>query len=312
MPDAVADIRRFNRFYTRRIGLLDEHLPGSSLALPEARIVYELARGPARTAAELCRSLDMDKGHLSRVVARLASRGLVTGEPSPGHARHRRLALTPEGLATFEVLERGTVGQIEALLDAMPSGSVPRLLGAMREVEAIMSCAEATAPFALRDPRPGDLGHITARQAALYAAEYGWDWTYEGLVASILGRFVETFDPAHEQAWVAERAGAVAGSVFLMRGDDPEVARLRLLYVEPSARGLGLGSALVDACIGRAREIGYRGLTLWTNDVLVSARRIYQAAGFALVDEQAHRSFGKDLVGQTWRLSLDPPAPSRA
>jgi DNA-binding MarR family transcriptional regulator/GNAT superfamily N-acetyltransferase len=303
----IDEVRSFNRFYTRRIGLLDEHLSDSPFSLVEARILYELARGqPAATAADLCRALDMDKAHLSRVLARLRSRGLVLAEPSPRHAKHRLLSLTPAGQTAFAALERGAKNQMAALLAPLGPADDERLRGAMSQIRAILDKpAGAPGPaFVLRPPRVGDLGWVIHRQAALYAEEYGWDWTFEGLIAGIIGRFVDQFDPAREAVWIAERHGAIIGSIFLVRDEEEGVAKLRLLYVEKSARGLGVGAALTKACIERARACGYRRLTLWTNDILVAARRIYQAASFKLVSEEKHRSFGHDLVGQYWALEL--------
>jgi DNA-binding MarR family transcriptional regulator/GNAT superfamily N-acetyltransferase len=308
MRTSVAELRSFNRFYTRQIGLLDEHLTNSPFSLAEARILYELANGTVETAAGLSRILGMDKAFLSRLLARFRSRGLISSRVSPNHAKHRLLSLTEAGREAFAALDRAAMGHMEALLKPLDARSVKRLTGAMRQIKSILS-GDAAAPargFTLRPPRVGDLGFVIHRQAVLYEREYGWDWTYESLIAGIMERFVSGFDPAKEQAWIADRDGAIAGSVFLMRGDEPAAAKLRLLYVEPDARGLGIGSALVDACISRAREAGYRRLTLWTNDILVSARRIYEAAGFKLTAENPHRSFGHDLVGQTWELALKP------
>lgn len=302
----IDEIRSFNRFYTRRIGLLDEHLSNSPFSLVEARVLYELARGEPGTAADLCRALDMDKAHLSRVLARLRGDGLVLAEPSPRHAKHRLLSLTSAGQAAFAALERGAKDQMAALLSPLGPADGERLSGAMSQIRAILE-RPASAPdpsFVLRPPRVGDLGWVIHRQAALYAEEYGWDWTFEGLIAGIVGHFVTDFDPAREAVWIAERQGAIVGSIFLVRGDEDGVAKLRLLYVEKSTRGLGIGAALTKACIERAKACGYRRLTLWTNDILVAARRIYQAAGFKLVSEEKHRSFGHDLVGQYWALEL--------
>ena len=301
------EVRSFNRFYTREIGLLNRRLPATDLSLPEARVLYELAHAPesGRTAAEIGRALGMDKAHLSRIVARFRARGLMQSRVSADHGKHRLLTLTDVGRKAFAAAEAAAREQVDALLMPIGEGGRERLAEAMRDIRAALNGREAEeGDLSLRPLRPGDVGWIIHRQTVLYHQEYGWDWTYEGLASRILGAFVAEFDPAREDGWVAERGGAIVGSIFLMKSDDPAVAKLRLLYVEPSARGLGLGRMLVDTCIGRARELGYRELTLWTNDVLVAARRIYQAAGFRLISEAPHHSFGHDLVGQTWTLDL--------
>ncbi|MFC7399543.1 GNAT family N-acetyltransferase [Chelatococcus sp. GCM10030263] len=303
--DAVAEVRRFNRFYTRVIGLLNKHLPESDVSLAEARVLYELAKGGQATAAEITRRLAMDKAHVSRIVARFTARGYLTRRVSPAHGKQQLLSLTPAGQAAFAALERGTVAQIEGIVAPLGAQSRGRLVSAMHDIEGLLAGAAGGAgPVTLRGLVPGDIGWVIHRQAVLYHREYGWDWSYEGLAAAILARFVADFAPTREDAWIAERDGAITGSVFLMKTDDPAIGKLRLLYVEPSARGLGIGRKLVDTCIARARELGYSRLTLWTNDVLVAARRIYQAAGFRLVHEAPHRAFGHDLVEQTWELSL--------
>ena len=301
------EVRSFNRFYTREIGLLNRRLPATDLSLPEARVLYELAHAPesGRTAAEIGRALGMDKAHLSRIVARFRARGLMQSRVSADHGKHRLLTLTDVGRKAFAAAEAAAREQVDALLMPIGEGGRERLAEAMRDIRAALNGREAEeGDLSLRPLRPGDVGWIIHRQTVLYHQEYGWDWTYEGLASRILGAFVAEFDPAREDGWVAERGGAIVGSIFLMKSDDPAVAKLRLLYVEPSARGLGLGRMLVATCIGRARELGYRELTLWTNDVLVAARRIYQAAGFRLISEAPHHSFGHDLVGQTWTLDL--------
>jgi DNA-binding MarR family transcriptional regulator len=304
------EVRSFNRFYTREIGLLNRRLPATELSLPEARVLYELAHAPegGRTAAEIGRVLRMDKAHLSRILARFRARRLAHSRVSPKHGKQIMLTLTETGRKTFAAADSAARAQVDALLLAVDAGGRERLKEAMRDIRLALQDREAEDEgVRLRPLEPGDVGWIIHRQAVLYHEEYGWDWTYEGLASRILGAFVAEFDPVREDGWVAERCGATAGSIFLMKSDDPAVAKLRLLYVEPSARGLGIGRTLVDTCIARARELGYRELTLWTNDVLVSARRIYQAAGFRLVSEAPHHSFGCDLVGQNWALDLAGP-----
>jgi DNA-binding MarR family transcriptional regulator/N-acetylglutamate synthase-like GNAT family acetyltransferase len=301
------EVRSFNRFYTREIGLLGRSLPATDLSLPEARVLYELAQAPGggQTAADIGRTLKMDKAHLSRIVARLRARGLAASRVSPDHRKHRLLTLTDAGARTFAAAEAAARAQVDALLEPIDFPARARVVEAMGLIRATLKDRDAEGQnISLRPLRVGDLGWIVHRQAVLYHQEYGWDWTYEGLASRILGAFVEEFDPAREDGWVAERGGAVVGSIFLMKSDDPRIAKLRLLYVEPSARGAGVGRRLVATCIARARELGYRELALWTNDILVAARRIYQAAGFRLVSEAPHRSFGHDLVGQNWTLDL--------
>ena len=301
--ELVARLRAFNRFYTREIGLLEPHLPASDLSLAEARVLYEIARGEGLTGADLTRALALDKGRVSRILARLKARKYVQSRPSPEHRKRLLLSLTPTGRRVFAEMEEGTRGRMQALLDRIEPEAQLRLVAAMDEIRnALTGEAGATT---LRRPVAGDLGWVIHRQTALYNREYGWDWTFEGLASEILAKFIANFDPSREDVWIAERMGAIVGSVFLMASEDPRIAKLRLLYVEPSARGLGIGRQLVQACIARARELGYRALTLWTNDVLVAARRIYQAEGFELVDQNKHRSFGHDLVGQTWTLRLE-------
>jgi DNA-binding MarR family transcriptional regulator/GNAT superfamily N-acetyltransferase len=301
------EIRSFNRFYTREIGLLNRSVPATDLSLPEARVLYELAQAPegSRTAAEIGRKLGMDKAHLSRIVARFVARGLAVSRVSPDHRKHRLLSLTDAGRKVFAAAEAGARAQVSALLEPVDAGGRNRLVEAMRDIRVTLRDRNtADTDVSLRQLRPGDVGWIIHRQAVLYAQEYRWDWTYEGLASRILGAFVAEFDAAREDGWVAERGEFMVGSIFLMKSDDPAVGKLRLLYVEPSARGAGVGRRLVAACIARARELGYRQLTLWTNDILVAARRIYQTAGFRLVSEAPHHSFGHDLVGQTWMLDL--------
>ena len=302
--NAVEEFRRFNQFFTKEIGLLDKHLLASDYTLAEARVLYELAKNGEQTAADIGRNLGMDKAHLSRILARFAKRDLVSVRASPEHGKHRLISLTPVGRQAFAVLDRGSQLQIEKLLTPLGHDARQQLISSMREIHGILDGDKQQNIVTYRDLRPGDLGWITHRQAVLYHEEYGWDWTYEGLVCDIFAKFVANFDPKREGGWVADHAGSIAGSVFLMKTGDPAVARLRLLYVEPSARGLGIGRELVNKCVDRARELGYRQITLWTNDILTSARHIYQTTGFQLVDEEEHHSFGHDLKGQTWILDL--------
>lgn len=301
----VASVRRFSRFYTRQIGLLEEGLLRSDFPLTEARVLYELAYHPGRSASELGRDLGLDPGYLSRILRSFEDRSLLRREASPRDGRQNHLYLTRAGEQAFAPLDQGSRKEVTAMLSRLSDAEQLRLLEAMQTVEALLgSGAPAPVPYVLRPPQPGDLGWIVHRQAVLYAEEYGWDASFEALVAQIVADFQQNFEPRQERCWIAERGGRVVGSVFLVRGTAPEEAKLRLLYVEGSARGLGIGSRLVAECVAFARRCGYERVMLWTNDVLVSARRIYEAAGFRLVAEEPHHSFGKDLVGQTWRLDL--------
>lgn len=302
--DHVEAVRAFNRFYTRQIGLLEAGLLKSPYSLTEARVLYELAHRDDLSAAALCRELGLDAGYLSRVVGKLERQGLLARSPSPTDRRQFALALTEKGKAAFGRLDRDLKTQVEAMVGRLSGDDRARLVSSMQTVRRLLGgTPEGSVPYVLRPHRVGDIGWITRRQGMLYAQEYGWDETFEALVAEILANFVRNYDPRREHSWIAERDGEIVGSVFAVRQSD-EVAKLRLLYVEPTARGLGIGRHLVEECIRFARDKGYATLTLWTNDILVSARRIYQAAGFELVDEEVHHSFGKDLVGQNWNLAL--------
>ncbi len=300
-PEQVAQIRRFSRFYTRQIGLLNEGLLDSGFTLSEVRILYELAYHDGLRATDLTRTLDIDTGYLSRILKKFEARGLISRTPCEHDARQNILELTEHGRRAFEPLDRASQQQVTAMLARLSAEERARLSAAMSTVQELLR--DAGPPYALRSLQSGDVGWIVHRQGVLYSEEYGWDPTFEALVAEIAGRFVQSFDPSRERCWIAERKGETVGSVFLVRDSD-EIAKLRLLYVEPAARGLGIGRRLVEECIGFARSKGYRTVTLWTNDVLVSARRIYEAAGFKLVKQEPHHSFGKDLVGQYWELAL--------
>jgi Transcriptional regulators len=304
MTEHIESIRAFNRFYTRQIGLLEEGLLDSRFSLTECRVLYELAHRDRPTAAQIGSDLGLDAGYLSRMLAKFERRKLLRRQTSKQDVRAVHLTLTAAGRKVFAPLDAAARGQIEGLLKPLNARDVDAVTAAMAVVRRVLSGSGGTAgPYLLRDLAPGDVGWIVHRQAVLYTREYDWDQTYEALVAEILSAFVRSYDKNRERSWIAERDGQVIGSVFLMK-KSAEVAQLRLLYVEPAARGLGLGGRLVDECIQFARKKGYRKLTLWTNDCLVSARKIYQAAGFKLVNQTAHRSFGKDLVGQTWDLDL--------
>ncbi|TWG97152.1 DNA-binding MarR family transcriptional regulator [Mesorhizobium sp. J18] len=304
LDSQIATVRRFTRFYTRQIGLLESKLLKSAFSLTEARILYELANRDGVTASELVKDLGLDPGYLSRILKRFEHQGLLSRAPSPQDGRQSVLTITEAGRAAFGPLDRGSVEQVAGMLEALRPEQRRKLTNSMETIERLLGKApDAAVPYILRSHRPGDMGWIIHRQMVLYNSEYGWDEGYEALISEILGNFLKNFDPKYENAWIAEREGEIVGSVFVVR-QSHEVAKLRLLFVEPAARGLGIGRRLVDECIRFSRQRGYKTLTLWTNDVLVSARRIYQAAGFRLVEEEKHHSFGKDLVGQNWELSL--------
>ncbi|TME30116.1 MAG: MarR family transcriptional regulator [Chloroflexi bacterium] len=300
----VAAVREFNRFYTSRIGVLDEGYLSSRFSLTEVRVLYELAHRGSATASELGRDLGIDAGYLSRILRGFARRGVLARTAARDDARKSILRLTPRGKAAVAPLEARARDQIGVMLEKIPAAEQERLVASMRAIErGLKSGPRATPKVTLRSHRPGDMGWVVERHGALYWQEYGWDETFEALVADIVARFITHLDPKRERCWIAEVDGERVGCVFCVRRSKT-VAKLRLLLVEPQARGLGVGSRLVDECIRFARAAGYRELTLWTNDVLVAARRIYERAGFELVESERHRSFGKALVGQNWVLRL--------
>jgi DNA-binding MarR family transcriptional regulator/N-acetylglutamate synthase-like GNAT family acetyltransferase len=304
LAERVAAVRRFNRFYTREIGVLREGLLDRRFPLTEARVLYELAQRDGLTAAKLAKSLGLDPGYLSRILRSFIKRGLLKRTRSAADGRESLLALTKAGHAAFAPLNARSEAEIGAMMKRLAPGDQHRLVGAMEAVEHLLAARPAVAePYLLRGHQPGDIGWVIHRQAVLYAEEYGFDERFEALVAEIAARFINRFDAARERCWLAERDGVVVGSVFLVK-QSARVAKLRLLYVEPSARGLGIGRRLVQECIRFGRLKGYRTLTLWTNDILTAARRIYQAEGFELIAEERHRSFGRDLVGQNWERAL--------
>src|SRR5215469_18146279 len=303
--ERVAAVRRFNRFYTRKIGVLHEGLLGSPLSLTEGRVLYEVAQRAPTTASELAVELALDSGYLSRILSGFEKRGLVQRRPSAEDGRQVVLTLTDLGGEMFATINARSHEEIAALLGCLSEQDEARLVGALETVEALLEDRRgAGAPaYILRPHQPGDIGWIIHRHGVLYAEEYGLDIGFEAFVAQIAASFVENLDPRRERCWIAEREGEIAGSVVLVN-EGEGVAKLRLLYVEPKARGLGIGARLVGECIGFARRAGYHKVTLWTNDILISARRIYEAAGFHLTREEPHHSFGRDLVGQYWELPL--------
>jgi DNA-binding MarR family transcriptional regulator/GNAT superfamily N-acetyltransferase len=301
--DRIAAIRAFNRFYTARIGALRDGLLATAHPLPEARLLFELGQREATDVADLRRALDLDAGYLSRLLARLEEQRLVRRERSPDDGRRQRVALTARGREAFRTLDERSAAEIGALLDGLREEDRVRLLRALDTVREVLDGAPRPEPFVLRPLEPGDLGWVVHRHGVLYAEEYGWDETFEALVARVVADYAERRDPRRETGWIAEVAGRPAGCVFCMRRDE-RTAQLRCLLVEPAARGMGVGARLVDECLRFARRAGYEEIALWTNDVLADARRIYERAGFALVGEEPHTSFGHDLVGQTWSRPL--------
>lgn len=305
--DRIAAVRRFSRFYTHAIGALHEHLLDSPYSLTEARVLWELAHHAPLTATALTQQLRLDAGYMSRLLRRFKEQGLVKARPSPQDARQQWLSLTPKGRRAFAPLDRRSHDETAALLSRLPAPRQEDLVDAMARIEQALAedtgAASPAPAFRLRPPQPGDMGWVIARHGALYAAEYGWDARFEALVARICADFVDRFRPEREACWIAEHAGRNAGCVFLVQAS-PTVAQLRMLIVEPWARGLGIGAALVAQTESFARERGYRRIRLWTNSILTSARRIYQASGYRLTKTEPHHSFGHDLVGETWELTL--------
>jgi len=301
---AAAELRAFNRFYTRRIGVLNEGLLGSALSLTETRVLYELhARGGA-VAADLARELELDPGYLSRLLAGFRRKRWIRSTPEADDRRRQRIVLTAAGAAAFAPLDRRSQDEAAGLLGNLDAAARQQFGAAQRTIRRVLGDASQTpAPIVLRAHRPGDIGRIAQRHGELYAQEYGWDERFEALVAGILARFVENLKPARERCWIAERDGEFLGCVFLVE-KDADTAQLRLLLVEPAARGHGLGRQLVGECLRFARGAGYVRVVLWTNSVLHAARRIYESFGFRLVQQGKHKSFGKALVEQTWELDL--------
>jgi DNA-binding MarR family transcriptional regulator/N-acetylglutamate synthase-like GNAT family acetyltransferase len=300
----IAAMRRFNRLYTQKIGVLEEGLLTSRFSLTEARVLYELANRERPTAVELGRDLGLDAGYLSRILGSFERQGLLRKETAPTDRRASLLRLTDAGERAFAPLDARSREEIGAMLARLTAAEQDRLLGAMTTIEhLLMAPPEAREAFQLRPHRPGDMGWVVHRHGALYAQEYGWDSRFEALVADIVAQFIRKFEPARERCWMAEVDGNVVGSVFVVR-QSRTVAKLRLLLVEPSARGLGLGQRLVAECIAFARQAGYRQLKLWTNANLLAARKLYMNAGFQLIESEPHHSFGHDLVGETWVLKL--------
>jgi DNA-binding MarR family transcriptional regulator/GNAT superfamily N-acetyltransferase len=302
LPTAVAAVRRFNRFYTRRIGALDEAHLGEPFGLAEGRVLYEVAQGVS-TPKAIAAETQLDAGYLSRILKRFEREGLTSRAPSAIDGRSITIGLTTAGQAAYERLRGVAEGAVEGMIGALSPDRQARLTAAMAEVQDLLE-ARPAGEVVLRPHRVGDMGWVTERHAVAYAREYGWDERFEALVARICADFIEAFDPALERCWIAERDGAPLGSIFLVRGDIPGEAKLRLLLVEPAARGLGLGKRLVAECVGFARDRGYDAITLWTQSILTAARGIYAAEGFELIASEPHMRIGVPLVGETWRLKL--------
>lgn len=302
--DRVEAVRHFNRFFTRQIGVLREGLLHSPYSLTESRIIFELAHRRDLTATDVCRELGIDAGYLSRTLTRLEQQGLLEKIRSENDGRQRLLSLTADGEKAFALLDQRSSDEVNEMLRDLSDEDQQRLLKAMSTIESVLNSGLKYAePFVLRTHEPGDMGWVVHRHGVLYAQEYGWDEHFEALVAQIVSDFISNFNAQRERCWIAEMDGEIVGSVFVVQASET-VAKLRLLLVEPKARGLGLGTRLITECIRFARRRGYSKLMLWTNDVLVQARRLYEKAGFTLVAQESHHSFGHDLVGETWELSL--------
>jgi DNA-binding MarR family transcriptional regulator/GNAT superfamily N-acetyltransferase len=300
----IEAVRRFNRFYTKQIGVLHERLLRSPFPLTEARVIYELAHHEKTTATALGNELGLDAGYLSRLLRSFKKRALIHKQPSQKDGRQTFLSLTERGQQAFAMLNARSRNEIGAMLEDFSEGDLNRLVKAMQTIGELLGAKpEHKVPYLIRPHQPGDMGWVVHRHGVLYAEEYGWDVQFEALVASIVAKFIHHYQPKLERCWMAEMGGEIVGSVFLVT-KSRTVAQLRLLLVEPKARGLGIGTRLVNECIRFARQVGYRKIVLWTNSVLHAARHIYEEAGFRLVHEEPHHSFGHDLIGQTWELKL--------
>ncbi len=301
----IQAVRAFNRFYTRQIGVLREGLLKSPFSLTELRVLYEIAHRQQPTATELCQQLGLDPGYLSRILRGFEKRGLIRKSASQVDGRQSLLGLTARGKETFATLDTRQSAEVATMLRRLPAAGQARLVEAMSVIETVLGDRpESKTPYILRTHQPGDMGWVVHRHGVLYAQEYGYDESFEALVAEIVAKFIQHFDPRHERCWIAEKDGEIVGSVFLVK-KSKTVAKLRLLLVEPSARGLGIGKRLVDECLRFARQAGYKKMVLWTQSELPAARHVYQEAGFRLVQQKKHRSWGRDdLVAQIWEVKL--------
>jgi DNA-binding MarR family transcriptional regulator/N-acetylglutamate synthase-like GNAT family acetyltransferase len=303
LPQRVEAVRRFNRFYTEQISLLHEELLLSPFSLTEARVLYELAHREKPTATELAKELGLDVGYLSRILRGFKKRGLIKKKLSDSDARQSFLSLSERGNEAFGALNTRAAAEIARLLSELPIIGQNRLIEAMHAIEELLGGKPERTSYLLRPHQPGDMGWIVHRHGVLYAQEYGWDEQFEALVAGIVAEFIQRYDPQRERCWIAEQDGDIVGSVFVVN-QSMKVARLRLLLVEPRARGQGLGGRLVSECLKFARQVGYRKVTLWTSSALRAARHLYESAGFRLVHQEPHHSFGHDLIAETWDLTL--------
>ncbi|QYO65993.1 helix-turn-helix domain-containing GNAT family N-acetyltransferase [Leptolyngbya sp. 7M] len=301
----VEKIRKFNRFFTKQFGFLKEHTYSASLSLTEARVLWELANRDAPTTTELSRELEMDAGQLSRIITGFQKKGLLSKKRDESDRRNVHLGLTSKGRKEFEIINSASESQIKDLLDTLLPSEQRRLIGAMHLIERLLTRdREEINSYLIRQPQAGDYGWVIQFNGELYKKEYGWDETYEGLVAEIVADFIKNFDPVRERCWIAEKNGENVGSVFLVKRDQ-ETAKLRLLIVDPKARGLGIGRRLVNECTRFARSAGYKKITLWTQSTLLAARHIYTKEGYKLINSEPHNSFGHDLVAETWELDLE-------
>jgi DNA-binding MarR family transcriptional regulator/GNAT superfamily N-acetyltransferase len=297
-------VRRFSRFYTRRIGVLGEAYNGSAFSLTEARIIYELAHRDGATASDFVKELELNPGYVSRILKSFEERGLIERRASEKDARQQILSLTEAGQSQFAALNARSRNDMVRLLATLTPRQQEKLVAAMGEIETLLNAEpERGAPYILRPQQPGDMGWVVQQHGLLYAEQFGWDESFEALAAEVSAKFLRDFDPKWERGWIAEKDGENIGCVFLIRQSE-DVAKLRMLLVHPKARGLGIGKRLVEECIRFARQKGYRKITLWTNDILTTARHIYQQTGFKLVAEEQHFSFGHHMVGETWELEL--------
>ena len=300
----VRAVRAFNRFYTQRIGVLQRGVLQSPYSLTEVRVLYELANGPDLTATDVQRLLGLDPGYLSRILRSFERSGVLLRERSEKDGRQSLIRLTVQGRKVFAALNARQTSDVQKMLQSVPRPARERLIGSMQTIQKVLDGnAPGGSKVSLRTHRPGDMGWVMFRHGVLYDSEYGWDERFEALVGEIVVNFIKSFDADRERCWIAEIDGERVGSIFLVK-DSATVAKLRLLLVEPIARGHGVGKLLVNECIDFARNAGYRKLTLWTNSVLDAARHIHEVAGFELVKEEKHTNFGHNLTGQYWELVL--------